>query len=69
MAGMEPNPYESPTEAGYDNPLVAAARAWRKDRMMLIGCGLVIASVPFALMIVGMWLMWLFGIATWGLPN
>ena len=60
---MEPNPYESPKEVGYDNPLVAAARAWRKDRKMLLGCGLLVTSVPFALMIFGMWLLWLFGIA------
>jgi hypothetical protein len=62
MPGMEENPYQSPEEVGYDNPLVAAARAWRKDRMMLIGCGLLVAFVFNAVGLFGYWILYLFGL-------
>ena len=63
MEQSDPNPYESPKEAGYDNPLVTAFRAWRKDRLMLIGCGLSVLIIGWAGLMFCWWLLWLLGIA------
>jgi hypothetical protein len=60
--GAEENPYESPKEAGYDNPLVAVARAWRKDRLMLVGCALSITVVLFTLMTIVILILSFFGV-------